>query len=44
VVEDVRPLPSSDRRGLSSLFTVIGTVIPSLMFGVLLSVVGRGLA
>jgi hypothetical protein len=44
VVQDLRPLPSSDRRGLSSLFTVIGTLIPSLVFGVLLSVFGRRLA
>jgi hypothetical protein len=42
-VEDVRPLPASDRRGLSSLFAVVGTLIPSLVFGVLLSVFGRGL-
>jgi hypothetical protein len=42
-VEDLRPLPSGDRRGLSSLFTVIGTLIPSLVFGVLLSVFGRAL-
>jgi hypothetical protein len=40
-VQDVRPLPPSDRRGLSPLFAVIGTVIPSLVFGVLLSVFGR---
>jgi hypothetical protein len=44
VVRDLRPLPPSDRRGLSSLFTVIGTLIPSLVFGVLLSVFGRRLA
>jgi hypothetical protein len=43
VVEDVRPLPAGDRRGLSSLFTVVGTLIPSLVFGVLLSVFGRAL-
>jgi hypothetical protein len=42
-VEDLRPLPSGDRRGLSSLFTVLGTLIPSLVFGVLLSVFGRAL-
>jgi hypothetical protein len=42
-VQDVRPLPSGDRRGLSPLFTVIGTLIPSLVFGVLLSVFGRAL-
>jgi hypothetical protein len=40
-VQDVRPLPSGDRRGLSSLFTVVGTLFPSLVFGVLLSVFGR---
>jgi hypothetical protein len=44
VVEDVRPLPSGDRRGLSSLFTVIGTVMPSLVFGVLLAVFGAALS
>ena len=43
VVQDLRPLPAGDRRGLSSLFTVIGTLIPSLVFGVLLSVFGRRL-
>jgi hypothetical protein len=42
-VQDVRPLPADDRRGLSPLFTVVGTLIPSLMFGVLLSVFGRAL-
>ena len=42
-VQDVRPLPAGDRRGLSSLFTVVGTLIPSLVFGVLLSVFGRAL-
>jgi hypothetical protein len=42
-VDDVRPLPSSDRRGLSSLFTVVGTLIPSLVFGVLVSIFGRAL-
>ena len=42
-VVDLRPLPASDRRGLSPLFAVIGTLIPSLVFGVLLSVFGRGL-
>ena len=43
VVQDVRPLPSGDRRGLSPLFSVLGTLIPSLVFGVLLTIVGRGL-
>jgi hypothetical protein len=44
VVHDLRPLPAGDRRGLSTLFTVIGTLIPSLVFGVLLSVFGRRLS
>jgi hypothetical protein len=44
VVRDLRPLPAGDRRGLSTLFTVIGTLIPSLVFGVLLSVFGRRLS
>ena len=44
LVQDLRPLPAGDRRGLSPLFTVIGTLIPSLVFGVLLSVFGRRLA
>lgn len=43
LVQDVRPLPAGDRRGLSSLFTVLSTLIPSLVFGVLLSVFGRAL-
>jgi hypothetical protein len=43
VVQDVRPLPAGDRRGLSPLFTVIGTLVPSLVFGVLLSVFGGAL-
>jgi hypothetical protein len=42
-VQDLRPLPSGDRRGLSPLFTMIGTLIPSLVFGLLLSVFGRAL-
>ena len=42
-VHDLRPLPPGDRRGLSSLFTVIGTLIPSLVFGVILWVFGRAL-
>ena len=42
-VRDLVPLPARDRRGLSSLFTVVGTLIPSLVLGVLLSVSGRAL-
>ena len=43
VVQDLRPLPAGDRRGLSSLFTILGTLIPSLVFGALLSMLGRRL-
>ena len=43
-VADLRPLPSGDRRGLSSLFTVVGTLIPSIVFGSMLTVLGRGLS
>jgi hypothetical protein len=42
-VEDLRPLPPGDRNGLSALFTIVGTLIPSLVFGALLSVTGRRL-
>jgi len=42
-VADLRPLPAHDKRGLSSLFTVIGTLIPSIVFGSLLNALGRGL-
>lgn len=42
-VEDLRPLPPGDRNGLSGLFTIVGTLIPSLVFGALLSVLGRRL-
>jgi hypothetical protein len=42
-VEDLRPLPPGDRNGLSPLFTIVGTLIPSLVFGALLSVVGHRL-
>jgi hypothetical protein len=37
VVHDLRPLPPADRRGLASLFTVVGTLLPSVAFGVLLA-------
>jgi hypothetical protein len=33
-VTDVVPLPAHDRFGLSSLFTVVGTLLPSLAFGI----------
>jgi hypothetical protein len=42
-VRDVESLPAHDSRGLSSLFTVFGTVMPSLLFGGLLAILGRPL-
>jgi hypothetical protein len=42
-VQDLRPLPPGDRNGLAALFTIVGTLIPSLVFGALLSVLGRRL-
>jgi hypothetical protein len=42
-VADLRPLPAHDSRGLSSLFVVIATLIPSIVFGSLLNLLGRGL-
>lgn len=41
VVSDVRPLPRQDPRGLAQLFTMVGTLIPSLLFGVVLTLVAR---
>jgi hypothetical protein len=42
-IEDLRPLPDGDRRGLSPLFTVLGTLMPSLLFGIVLSLAARSL-
>jgi hypothetical protein len=42
-VTDVVPLPAHDRFGLSSLFTVVGTLVPSLVFGIGLAFVAAGL-
>jgi hypothetical protein len=42
-VRDLEPLPAGDPKGLSALFTVLGTVVPSLILGALLAIVGRGL-
>jgi hypothetical protein len=42
-VQDLRPLPANDRRGLSPLFAVVATLIPSLVFGALLTLFGRAL-
>jgi hypothetical protein len=39
-VRDVAPLPAHDRFGLSSMFAVVGTLIPSLAFGALLALRG----
>jgi hypothetical protein len=43
-VTDVVPLPENDRFGLSSLFTVIGTLLPSLAFGIGLAFIAARLA
>jgi hypothetical protein len=43
-VRDVKPLPAHDARGLSSLFSVLGTLLPSLAFGAVLALLGRGLS
>ncbi|MGZ4330670.1 MAG: hypothetical protein ACXVXL_22005 [Solirubrobacteraceae bacterium] len=43
-VTDVVPLPAQDRFGLSSLFTVVGTLLPSLAFGIGLAFAAAGLA
>lgn len=42
-VIDVVPLPARDRFGLSSLFTVVGTLLPSLAFGIGLAFVAARL-
>jgi hypothetical protein len=39
-VEDVRPLPKHDSRGLSAVFVTFGTVIPSFMLGAALWMLG----
>jgi hypothetical protein len=41
---DLAPLPASDRAGLGPFFFVLTLMIPSLLFGVALSVVVRGVA
>jgi hypothetical protein len=43
-VTDVARLPAHDRLGLSALFTVVATLLPSLGFGALLALRGAGLA
>jgi hypothetical protein len=43
-VTDVVPLPAQDRFGLSSLFTVVGTLVPSLVFGIGLAFVAARLS
>ena len=39
-VEDVRPLPEHDSRGLASVFLAFGVAVPSFLFGALLWVLG----
>jgi hypothetical protein len=43
-ITDVVPLPARDRFGLSSLFTVVGTLLPSLAFGIGLAFAAARLA
>lgn len=39
-VEDVKPLPEHDSRGLSAVFLAVGVTVPSFLLGALLWVVG----
>jgi hypothetical protein len=41
---DERPLPRGDSRGLSSFFTVTGTIMASTVFAILLTFLGGGLS
>ena len=43
VVQDLKPLPQHDSRGMSSMWTVLGTVVPSMTFGAILTLMGGGL-
>jgi hypothetical protein len=40
-IQDVRPLPGGDSRGLASVFVAFGLTVASLAFGAALSLVGR---
>lgn len=42
-VHDVNSLPPWDSRGLASFFTVFGTLVPSIVFGALLTLLGKQL-
>lgn len=42
-VRDVNPLPPWDSRGLASFFTVFGTLVPSIVFGALLTLLCKQL-
>jgi hypothetical protein len=42
-VRDLEPLPADDSRGMSSMWTVLGTVVPSMTFGAMLTLLGGGL-
>jgi hypothetical protein len=42
-VKDLRPLPSHDSRGMGAMWTVLGTVVPSITFGAMLTLLGGGL-
>jgi hypothetical protein len=42
-VRDLEPLPADDSRGMSPMWTVLGTVVPSMTFGAMLMLLGGGL-
>jgi hypothetical protein len=42
-VRDLEPLPADDSRGMSPMWTVLGTVVPSMTFGAMLTLLGAGL-
>jgi hypothetical protein len=44
VTQDLVPLPASDRAGLASFFFVLTLIIPSLLIGVALTLVVKGMA
>jgi hypothetical protein len=43
VVHDLKPLPDHDSRGMSSMWVVLGTVVPSMTFGAMLTLMGGAL-
>lgn len=41
-VQDIAPLPTADRQGLTTFFLLVGTILASFVFQVLLSVLAKG--